>query len=141
MNHSKLFQVIVVLLLISSKVQASTMQLGEFPVGIHNPIALRIETVDQNVFFVVDFYATGVISEFGDTLELVLVKNKRIVLYNIASEHSSPFLNTKDKLVAFVSAEDLRNIQKLKLKKVIITKGTEIIVLKANIPASFFEIN
>ncbi|MCB0495603.1 MAG: hypothetical protein KDC79_05680 [Cyclobacteriaceae bacterium] len=100
----------------------------------NEPLEPKIETIDQYAFLVVDLNKLNIKPEYGETVELVFSKNKRIELYNLSGKSIRYFTDSDGKLIAFITPENLRCFQDLTLKKLIFKRSGEREVVKVSLP-------
>lgn len=130
-----MYKKLIIVALLAVGISSSIVTLGAEEVSTaNNPFEPRIETIDQYAFFVADLSKSTLKPAYGDTVELVFSKNKRIKLYNISTKGIRYFTDSEGKLIAFITPENLRYFQNQTLKKVIIKQDGKKEIIKISAP-------
>lgn len=132
--------VIAVFIVVGFGFSTIAMALSEWPLE-NDPIEPKLETIDQYAFLVIDLGSFTVVPQYGETVELVFMGNKRTKLYNLSGKEIKYFHDMDGKLVAFVTPENLRYFQRETLKKVIFNRNGRREVFKVSLPVDFLLTN
>ena len=139
MNSLKMKFLLSFFVLVSVVMTSKELRAKEL-LPVKKGVDIRIETIDNHAFFVLNLETESIGADRGDEVVLIFGLNKRIKVYNVSSEKNNAFSNEQE-LVVFISPKDLRCFEKKTLRKIIIYTESKPVVIKTNIGPDQLKIN